>query len=147
MQYLVALGVWNWFIAGAILLAIEIVLPGSFMLWLGLSALLVGVISMAVAWPWQAQFVVFALFALASIPAWRYFARRAEDPSDQPYLNRRADALVGRVFTLEKPIVDGVGNIRVDDTIWRTSGPSLPAGSRVRVVSADGANLAVDRAD
>jgi hypothetical protein len=55
MQHLYALGVWNWFIAAGVLLALELLVPGAFMLWLGLSALLVGVISLFVYWPWQAQ--------------------------------------------------------------------------------------------
>jgi membrane protein implicated in regulation of membrane protease activity len=50
------------------------------------------------------------------------------------------------VFTLEKPIVDGAGTIRIEDTIWRVRGPDLPAGSRVKIASADGANLAVEAA-
>ena len=54
-------------------------------------------------------------------------------------LNRRTEALVGRVFTLEKPIVDGIGTVRIDDTIWRVRGPDCPAGSRVKVTQADGA--------
>ena len=49
-----------------------------------------------------------------------------------PFLNKRAEALVGRVFTLEKPIIDGAGTVRIDDTIWRVAGPDAPAGSRVR---------------
>ena len=53
------------------------------------------------------------------------------------------EALVGRVFTLEKPIVDGVGTVRIDDTVWRVAGPDTPAGTRVRVVEAKGANLTV----
>ena len=53
------------------------------------------------------------------------------------------EALVGREFTLEKPIVDGTGTVRIDDTIWRVAGPDAPAGSRVRVVQADGASLTV----
>ena len=61
-------------------------------------------------------------------------------------LNRRTEALVGRVFTLEKPIVDGVGRVRIDDTVWRVSGPDAAAGSRVEVVRADGANLTVEPA-
>ena len=48
-----------------------------------------------------------------------------------------------REFTLEKPIVDGAGTVRIDDTIWRVAGPDAPAGSRVRVVHADGASLTV----
>jgi membrane protein implicated in regulation of membrane protease activity len=60
-----------------------------------------------------------------------------------PFLNRRTAALVGREFTLEKPIIDGSGTVRIDDTIWRIAGPDTPAGSRVRVVQVDGANLTV----
>ncbi len=50
---------------------------------------------------------------------------------------------MGRVFTLEKPIVDGAGTVRIDDTVWRVAGPDAPAGSRVRIVQADGASLTV----
>ncbi len=50
------------------------------------------------------------------------------------------------MFTLEKPIVDGIGTIRIEDTVWRVSGPSLPAGSRVKVARADGAELEVEAA-
>ena len=91
------------------LLLLEVLAPGAFMLWLGLSAILVGIISLGVDWSWQTQLIAFAVFALASMPAWRRFARKVEKPSDSPFLNRRADGYVGRVFTLDKPIVDGVG--------------------------------------
>ena len=107
-------------------------------------AILVGIISSAVDWPWPAQLIAFALFALAAIPIWRRIARRVEDPGDQPFLNRRADGYVGRVFTLDKPIVDGFGTIRINDTVWRVSGPDCPAGSRVKVASANGADLMVE---
>ncbi len=143
---IVSLGNWNWFILAGILLALEIMLPGAFMLWLGLSALLVGAISFAVAWSWQAQLVAFAVFALASVPLWRRVARGAEQPGDSPFLNRRAEAFVGRTFTLEKPIVAGHGTVRIDDTIWRVTGPDLSAGSRVTVTAADGATLVVQAA-
>ena len=89
---------------------------------------------------WQAQLIAFAVLSIACIPAWRYFARKVERPVDRPFLNRRADGYVGRVFTLEKPIVDGVGTIRIEDTVWRVSGPDLPAGSRVKIARADGAD-------
>ena len=136
------LGTWNWLIFGLILMALEAAAPGVFLFWLGLAALLVGLISFVLHLSWQTQFLMFAVFAVAAVPIWRRLARRAgADP--EPFLNRRADALVGRVFTLEKPIIDGTGTVRVDDTIWRVAGPDAPAGSRVRVVQADGANLTV----
>ena len=80
------------------------------------------------------------------MPLWRRFARKVDPQLESPYLNRRTEALVGRVFTLEKPIVDGVGTVRIDDTIWRVSGADAAAGSRVRVVRAEGANLKVEPA-
>jgi hypothetical protein len=87
---------------------------------------------------------MFAVFAAAAVPLWRRLAwGNASASASNPFLNKRADALVGRVFTLEKPIIDGSGTVRIDDTIWRVAGPDTPAGSRVRVVQADGANLTV----
>jgi membrane protein implicated in regulation of membrane protease activity len=138
-----ALGVWDWFIAGGLLLVLEVLAPGVFMLWLGLAAMLVGAISLFVDWTWQAQFIAFAVFSVAAIPLWRRFMR-AGATTDQPFLNRRAEALVGRIFTLEKPIVDGSGTVGVDDTVWRVTGPDAPAGSRVKVTRIDGTALHVE---
>ena len=141
-----ALGPWAWIIAGAILLALELAVPGAFMMWLGLAAVLVGGLSFVIAWSWQAQCVAFAVLALLSVPLWRRFARQVDPQTEAPLLNRRTEALIGRVFTLDKPIVDGVGAIRIDDTVWRVTGPDCPAGSRVRVAHTDGANLTVEAA-
>ena len=144
MEYLANLGKWNWLILAAVFFVIELIAPGAFMLWLGLSAMLVGIIAFFVEWPWQFQLVAFAVFAIISIPLWRRFAGRVEGPGDQPFLNRRPDAFVGREFTLEKPIVAGSGTVRIDDTIWRLSGPDCPGGARVKVVRADAATLVVE---
>jgi hypothetical protein len=148
MDFIVSLGPWKWIILGAILLALELAAPGAFMMWLGLAAILVGVLSFLwgdLSWQWQG--VAFAVFAVASIPLWRRFAHNVEPPEERPFLNRRTEALVGRVFTLDKPIIDGVGSIHIDDTIWRVGGTDAPAGRRVRVARVDGANLVVEPAE
>jgi membrane protein implicated in regulation of membrane protease activity len=137
------LGTWNWLIFGFILMALELLAPGVFLFWLGLAALLVGLVSFAINPSWQTQLLMFAVFAISAVPAWRYFARSAGSASQSPFLNNRTKALIGREFTLEKPIVGGTGTVRIDDTIWRVAGPDAPAGSRVRVVQADGASLTV----
>jgi hypothetical protein len=143
-EMFVTLGTWNWLIFGVILMALELIAPGVFLFWLGLAALLTGLTSFVFMPSWQFQILTFAVFAAAAVPVWRRLARNnAADNADSPFLNKRADALVGRVFTLEKPIVDGLGTVRIDDTIWRVAGPDAPAGSRVRVVQADGARLTV----
>ncbi len=136
------LGNWNWLIFGFILMALELVAPGVFMFWLGLASLLVGLLSFVINPSWQTQLLMFAVFAAAAVPLWRHLARSAPSTS-HPFLNKRTDALVGRVFTLEKPIIDGLGTVRIDDTIWRVAGPDTPAGSRVKIVRADGASLTV----
>src|SRR5262249_32171619 len=139
-----ALGFWDWFIAGGLLLVLEVLAPGVFMLWLGLAALLVGLISIFVGWSWQAQFIAFALFSVAAIPLWLRLSRQGATPTDQPVLHRPAQAPLGRLFTLERPIVDGSGTLPIDDTVWRITGADLPAGSRVKVARVDGTALHVE---
>jgi membrane protein implicated in regulation of membrane protease activity len=143
MSTIASFGIWNWFIIGGLLLVMELIAPGTFMLWLGLSALLVGVISLVVTWSWQAQLITFAVFCIASIPIWRRVGRRVEKPTDQPFLNRRSEAFVGQTFTLDKPIVNGSGGVRIGDTVWRVAGPDTPAGTRIKVTRSDGGTLFV----
>jgi membrane protein implicated in regulation of membrane protease activity len=138
------LGTWNWLVFGLLLMGLELMLPGVFLFWVGLAALLVGLLSVVVAPPWQLQLLLFAVFAAAAVPVWRRVARSNSGVSNSnPFLNKRAEAMIGRVFTLEKPIIDGVGTVRIDDTVWRVAGPDTPAGSRVKIVRADGASLTV----
>ncbi len=146
-SYVLTLGHWSWFVLAAVFLILELATPGAFMLWLGLAALVVGIISLVIDWSWQVQFVSFALIALALVPVWRRFASKVEHAPDSKLLNRRAEGYVGRVFTLDKALVDGVGNVRIDDTVWRVAGPDCAAGTRVRVARVEGAYLFVEPAN
>jgi membrane protein implicated in regulation of membrane protease activity len=144
IEFFASLGAWDWFIAGGVLLALEALAPGVFMFWLGLAAMLVGAVSMYMDLSWQTQFILFAIFSVLMIPLWHRISFGVPATTDQPFLNRRAEALVGRVFTLEKPIVDGAGTVRIDDSVWRIRGTDLPAGRRVKVVKVEGASLHVE---
>src|SRR5437762_1325340 len=138
------LGTWNWLIFGFVLMALELLAPGVFMFWLGLAALLVGLLSFAINPSWQTQLLMFAVFAVAAVPAWRHFARSASSRSvSNPFLNRRTEALIGREFTLERPIVDGTGTVRIDDTVWRVAGPDAPADSRACITVGEASSQAV----
>jgi len=90
LELFASLGFWDWFIAGGLLLVLEVLAPGVFMLWLGLAAMLVGAISIFVDWTWQAQFIAFAVFSVAAIPLWRRLSMQVGQATDQPFLNRRA---------------------------------------------------------
>lgn len=141
--FFATLGAWNWLIIGLVLLGLELLAPGVFMLWLGIAALVVGVVTFGVDWSWQAQILAFAVLSLAMVPLWRRFAARGQD-RDNTFLNQRAQELVGREFVLDKPIVGGVGTVRIDDTIWRVTGMDCAAGTRIRIARASGAHLAVE---
>jgi membrane protein implicated in regulation of membrane protease activity len=139
------LGPWNWMAAGFVLLALEILVPGVFLLWIGLAALIVGALSLmlwdAAFWVWQLQVVIFLALALACAFAGKKVMGKGDSETDQPLLNRRGAQLVGRTATLTEPITEGRGRIRIGDTTWRVSGPDLPAGTKVRVKAAGDVDL------
>ena len=57
-------------VLGFVLLALEIVVPGFFLLWIGIAALVVGALSLllwdAGFWIWEVQVLVFLVLALVS---------------------------------------------------------------------------------
>lgn len=140
------LGYWAWFVLGGVLLVAEIAVPGAFLLWLGLAALATGALAYLVDLAWQAQVLAFAALAVAAVLVGRKVTPGPGRASDRPFLNRRAQGFVGRVFTLEEPIVGGGGRVRIDDTVWRVTGPDTASGAEVRVVGADGPVLKVEPA-
>lgn len=143
-SFWVALGAWRWFVLGLLLLAGELIAPGTLLLWLGIAAVLVGLIAFAVDPGWQIELVAFAVLALVAAVGWWFFGRPDNAAaSDQPMLNRRAERHVGKIFVLDTPIVHGDGRLRIDDTTWRVSGPDLAAGVRVKVMAVEGITLVV----
>jgi membrane protein implicated in regulation of membrane protease activity len=133
---------WNWWLVGLVLIIVEILVPGVFFLWIGIAALCVGsVLFLFPTLSWQLQWLLFALLTVGSVSFWWLYLKRHPSPSDEPLLNRRAQQYVGRVFTLETPIVNGYGKIRVDDSTWKVEAEDCPDGTRVRVVGVDGVVL------
>ena len=111
----------------------------------GISAIVLGLLAYLIpAMSWETQLMLFAVLSLVSIVGWRFWQRRHPDESDQPTLNRRGEQYIGRVFTLETAIENGFGKVRVGDTLWRVQGTEAPAGSKVKVTSANGVILVVE---
>lgn len=145
MGFFASLGGWNWFILGGILLVAEVLAPGAAMLWLGMAALLTGFVALLIVLSIPIQIAVFGGLSLAALLVWRKLRHRADNETDAPFLNRRADILIGREFSLAEPISNGHGAVKIDDSRWRISGPDLPGGARVRVVGVDGSTLKVEQ--
>lgn len=141
-------GGWSWIVAGLILLALELILPGGVLVWLGSAAVVTGIVALLNLAPFSIQWVLFGLLSLAGVAAWLGLARRRKlDESDRPLLNLRAAQLVGQTVELTEAISGGYGRARHGDTTWRVSGPDLPKGLRVRVTGYDGTVLAVETAE
>ncbi|MES0811870.1 NfeD family protein [Roseibium sp. SCPC15] len=142
-----ALGPWSWFVLGLILLGLEILAPGTIFLWFGLSALVVGVVALTLGLSWQVHVALFLVLSLVSLLVGRRMMARMASERGDPGLNKRGSRYIGREFTLATPLNEGAGNLSIDDTIWRITGPDLPAGTKVRVESIDGARLVVSPVD
>jgi len=112
------LGPWSWIVLGLALMGLELLAPGAFLLWLGFAAVLTGMLDWWLGLSWQAALLVFAVLSVASVLAGRAMTRdRDAEDGTRPPLNRRAQSLVGSVFTLDAPIAGGSG--RVASTIRR----------------------------
>lgn len=138
-------GPWSWVVAGLVLLGLELVVPGGILLWLGLAAVVTGILSALISIAWPVQFVIFGILAIVSIVIWLRLKPHGT-PTDRPFLNRRAERFVGQEVILDQPIRDGFGRVSLDDTTWRVQGPDLAAGQKVRIIAADGAVLKVEAA-
>lgn len=140
---------WHWWIFGVLLLGLEILVPGTFFLWMGVAAGIVGLILLI--WPdfpWQIQILAFAVLSVVAVGGWRFWLRRHPIATKDPTLNVRGAQYVGRTLTLVEPLVDGIGKARVGDSLWRVSTGddlALPEGSRVRVTGVEGATLRVEK--
>ncbi len=135
---------WAWIIAGLILLALELVVPGGYLLWMGIAGVLTGGLVFFQPLEWPLQWLVFGALSLVSILVWVRFTRNRGESSDRPFLNRRGESFVGQEAVLNEPIVGGFGRLALGDTIWRIAGPDLPAGQRVRIIGSDAAVLRVE---
>nr|WP_321460790.1 NfeD family protein [uncultured Cohaesibacter sp.] len=147
-HWMMVLGPWFWVVVGLVLLVLEILVPGTMFLWFGVAALIVGALSFVIDFSWQNEFILFAILSLISVIAGRYIlSKTAKGSTDKPLLNERVQALVGNIYQLDEPIVNGHGRVKVRDSYWRIKGPDCPQGSRVKVVGGEGTMLDVELVD
>ena len=112
---------WIWLAIGVALLIGEVLIPGVFLLWIGLAGLATG-------------FVV----AIASI-----MKNTPEESAEAPNLNKKGAAMIGKNYVLASDIVNGEGRVKVGDTVWIATGQDMSEGTRVTVDEVDGTKLHV----
>jgi membrane protein implicated in regulation of membrane protease activity len=139
---------WHWWILAGLLLILELTAPAFFFLWLGIAAAAVGMILLVFPGiPIETQLVLFGIASIFAVLAWRKYRESRPRTTDQPNLNRRGHQYIGRTFSLDEPIINGVGKVIVDDSTWKVKGPDLPAGTHIRVTGVDGTVFTVEGAD
>lgn len=144
VDFFVQSGPWAWFVLGLVLLALELVVPGGWFLWLGAAGILTGVLAFipGLTAPWEAA--IFGALALIIVIGWTMVTRGRTPKSDSPLLNERAAHFIGHEVIIAEPISQGFGRVSLGDTVWRVSGPDLAAGHRVRIIGSEGAVLKVE---
>jgi membrane protein implicated in regulation of membrane protease activity len=148
MAWLEHIVFWHWWILAGLLLILVLTAPAFFFLWLGIAAAAVGLILMV--FPSigiETQLVLFGIASIVAVIAWRKYRESRPIKSDQPNLNRRGHQYIGRMFSLDHPIVNGVGKVTVDDSTWKVKGADMPAGTHVKVTGVEGVVFTVETAD
>ncbi|MFK3644530.1 NfeD family protein [Pseudomonas protegens] len=148
LAFVQALSFWDWLALGTILLIFEVFGAGGYLLWIGLAAATVGVLTFLIpGLSWEVQFLLCGLLSVLTALYWWRRQRSVARPSDQPNLNLRGQELIGKTFVVHQAIVDGRGRIKVADGVWIAKGADAPVGARVRVVGQEGAILLVENLD
>lgn len=144
-----SLNYWHWLGFGLLLLIAELIGAAGFLLWTGISAGLIGLITLvfpALTWRWQ--LFLFAVLTIVVLVLWWRHLQNRIDTSDLPNLNDRAAQFIGRIGELVEPIKHGRGVIELDDSRWKVTGPDLKKGQMVRVTRAvDDLLLEVEKVD
>jgi membrane protein implicated in regulation of membrane protease activity len=144
------LGGWSWMIMGLILLILEIVVSGTFLLWFGVAALVVGIVTLLMGgmdfWSLQSQWITFVIISIVFvILGRRLMARHKFKEDDAPLLNQRSRRMIGREAILVEAISQGEGRVKLGDSTWRVTGKDAPIGTKVKVTGeASGTVLEVE---
>ena len=145
MEWLSEVIFWHWLIVAVVFITLEMLVPGAFFLWMGVAAGIVGVLLYFVpVLSWLVQVIIFTVLSVVTLVIYKQYQKIHPVTTDQPKLNRRGEQYIGRVFTLDEPIVNSVGKVKVDDTTWKVRGEDMSAGNKVRVVDVDGTTFVVE---
>ncbi|MDF4652700.1 NfeD family protein, partial [Vibrio parahaemolyticus] len=103
---------WHWLAFGFALLAVELLGTAGYFLWLGMSALIVGVIMTVLPMSWQLQWLCFASFSLITTWLWwrRQWSKDKQEDQERD-LNQKYKQLIGRTLILEEDFSVGLNRI------------------------------------
>lgn len=135
---------WSWLAIGLLLAALEMAVPGVFLIWMAGAAIVTGLLVWFVPIGLPLQIVIFAALAIVSVFAGkRWLASNPVEPLD-PKMNDRGARLVGDTVVVTAIIEGGSGRVKHGDSEWLAKGPDAEPGTRMRVSGHDGTVLLVE---
>lgn len=144
MDWLEGNAPWIWLTAGLVLAGLEMLLPGVYLIWLAVAAIITGVLTLALDLSPPVQFIDFVFLSLIiAFSAKRLLGERPIESTD-PLMNRRGARLVGETALVVQAIEHGSGRVKLGDSEWIARGPNVAAGERVRISGSEGAILLVE---
>ena len=139
-------GTW-WLIAGVLLLALELLAPGVFLVFIGAAALATGAFTLMFDLGLAPQLGLFAIYTAVSVYIGKKIYARPVHGESDGLLNERAAQLIGRKVTVVRAIGDGDGRVKVGDSEWNARGDfSAQPGEKVVIAGMDGNCLIVEQA-
>ena len=144
--YLNNMEYWHWWGIGFVFLILEILIPGFILIWFGTAAFIVGVFVMAMPLSIQAQLVIWSIFSIGSILAWRYWRKKYPPIEPTNTLNQRGYDFIGRRFTLEEDVINGFVKIKIDDSTWKVElEDDLKKGDKIVITGIDSTVLTAEK--
>ncbi len=147
MQLLSQLAPQHWLILGLALLIAEMASGTTYLLWPAVAAFLTALLAWAFPMDWGVELGVFAALVIGLTAFGRPLVQRWRGEGEANGLNERGAGLIG-VRAVLTEFADGIGAVKIGDTVWRaSSGENLAAGDSVEIAGIDGTTLRVTRAD
>ena len=143
---ILSLGAWNWFVLAVFLGLVEMLMPGLYIMWYALAAVLVGALALAIDMSWQIQLGLYAVMGFILLMIAMRFSRHPLGRSERPLLNRRGEIHIGKTYLLLEKPQNGRGRLKIGDGSWPVEleegdGSQLEAGSAVLVTGIKGTTL------
>ena len=135
---------WVWLTLGLVLAGLEMLVPGVYLIWLALAAIVTGVLTLTLDLSLPVQVVDFVFLSLIIAFSAKRFLRDRPIESSDPLMNRRGARMVGETALVVQAIEHGSGRVKLGDSEWIARGPSVAAGERVRISGSEGAVLLVE---
>lgn len=136
---------WLWWSAGVVLLAGEMLIPGVFLLWIGIASAITGVFAwMTPSLGFAVHGIIFAVLATISIYVGNRFVYKRATKELAKDINQGSKKFVGKKFVVAEAIENGRGHVQVGDSRWLAEGPDTPKGSQVHVIAVEGSVLMVE---